>query len=142
MFEKIKKGLDDAYQTVKAGTSKATWKAEEKTKLTRLNMKITSLKRDMDAVMAQLGNRIYTLRAEQGLDNVFQDETITGIFEEADKFQEELVKLQEETKRIKEEYEARLQAAEAEAAKAAEAKKEREKEEQKEEEESLGVGKE
>ena len=133
MFEKIKKGLDDAYQTLKSGTSKATWKAEEKTKLTRLNMKITSLKRDMDAVMAQLGNRIYTLRAEQGLDNVFQDQTIIGISQEADKFHEEVIKLQEEMKRISEEYEARFQAAEAEAAKAAEEKKE---------EESLGVGKE
>jgi hypothetical protein len=136
MFEKIKRSLDDAYQTVKSGTSKATWKAEEKTKLTRLNMKITSLKRDMDAVMAQLGNRIYTLREQQGLDNVFQDETITGIFEEADKFQGEVAKLQEEMKRISEEYEGRLQAAEAETAKAAEEKKE-----QKKEEESLGVGK-
>ncbi len=136
MFEKVKKGLDDAYQTLKAGTSKATWKAEEKTKLTRLNMKITSLKRDMDAVMAQLGNRIFTLRAEQGLDNAFQDETINGIFQEADKFHEEVIKLQEEMKRISEEYEGRRQAAEAEAAKAAEEKKE-----EKKEEESLGVGK-
>ncbi len=133
MFEKIKKGLDDAYQTLKSGTSKATWKAEEKTKLTRVNMKITSLKRDMDAVMAQLGNRIYTLREEQGLDNVFQDQTIIGIFQEADKFHGEVIKLQEEMKRISEEYEARFQAAEAEAAKVAEEKKE---------EESLGVGKE
>ncbi len=124
MFEKLKKSMDDAYQTLKSGTSKATWKAEEKTKLTRLNMKITSLKRDMDAVMAQLGNRIYTLRAEQGLDNVFQDDTINGIFQEADKFHEEMIKLKEETKRITEEYEARFQAAEAEAAKAAEEKRE------------------
>jgi len=108
MWEKIKKGMDDAYQGIKTATSKITLKAEEKTKLTRMNLRSNTLKKEMDGVMAKMGNRLYTLRTQDSQSNVFHDGTIQDLFKEADRIQEDVNKLQQDMDRIREEYEGRI----------------------------------
>ncbi len=110
MWDKIKKGMDEAYQGIKTATSKITLKAEEKTKLTRMNLRINTLKKEMDGVMTQLGNRLYTLQAQDSQSNVFHDGTIQDLFKEADRIQEDVKKLQQDMDRVREDYEARIHA--------------------------------
>lgn len=111
MWEKIKKNMDEAYQGIKTATSKVTLKAEEKTKLTRMNLRINTLKKEMDGVMTKMGNRLVTLREQEPQSNVFHDGTIQDLFKEADRIQEDVNKLKLEMDHIREEYEARIHAA-------------------------------
>lgn len=108
MWEKIKTSLDEAYQGMKSGASKVTLKTEEKAKLAKMNMKINAFKKDMNAVMVRLGNRIYTLREEQNDRRVFQDVMVSQILEEADELKNRVEDLQKEMEHLKEDYEARI----------------------------------
>jgi len=108
MIEKFKKGLDETFQGIKTAASKVTLKAEEQTKLTKMNMKIKTLKKDLDGVMARLGNRLYTFRDEQHPERIFQDGLISEILDEADILKEKVISLQEEMDRIREDYEMRI----------------------------------
>lgn len=109
MLEKFKRSLDDAFHGIKTGASKVSLKAEEKTKITRLNLKVTGLKKELDRVMAKLGSRVYTFREEQHEGNVFQDPAFSDILQEADNLKGKVTGLQEEMNRIREDYEARIQ---------------------------------
>ena len=109
MLEKFKKSLDDAFLGIKTGASKLTLRTEEKARITRLNLKINSLKKDLDGVMTKLGNRLYTFREEQHQENVFQDAIFSEIFEEADSIKEQMVNLQDEMEKIKEDFNMRIQ---------------------------------
>ena len=108
MLEKFKQSLDDAFQNVKSGASKLSLRAEEKTKITRLNHKTNSLKKDLDVIMAKLGNRLYTVRQEQVPGDPFQDPAVSEIFAEADQAKEKVTALQQEMAQIREDYEMRI----------------------------------
>ncbi|MDX1763980.1 MAG: hypothetical protein R3231_06640 [bacterium] len=112
MFDKIKKTMDEAYQGLKSGASKITLLTEEKTKVTKMQMKINSLQKDMDKVLARLGNRFYTLREEHAGNTIYDDEIIAEILKDADNFHGQVAELEEEINRIKEEYENRVKLAE------------------------------
>lgn len=113
MFDKIKKTMDDAYQGLKGGASKLTLLTEEKTKITRIQMKVNSLQKDMDKVVARLGNRFYTLREEHADNSIYSDEIVAEILKDADRFHGQVAELEEEINRIKDEYEERVKSTEA-----------------------------
>ncbi len=108
MLERLKKSLDDAYHGIKKGASKITLKAGEKSKLSRMNREINSLKIELDTVMIKLGNRLYTFREEQQPGNVLQDDILSGLFEKADELKENVINLRQEMVHISEDYEMRI----------------------------------
>lgn len=108
MLEKFKKSLDETFHGIKTGASKITLMTEEKTKIARLNLKVNSVKKDLDSVMAGLGNRLYTFREEQRPGNVFQDPILSETLDEADQLKEKVAGLQNEMGRIREDYEMRI----------------------------------
>jgi prefoldin subunit 5 len=127
MFDKIKKRMDDAFHGMKNGASRMTLLTEEKAKITRIQMKVNSLKKDMDKVLVKLGNRFYSLREEHATNDIYKDDIVAEILKEADNFQADVHELEEEINRIREEYEGRIKSTSS-----AEEEQEEEKEETKE----------
>jgi hypothetical protein len=108
MLDKLKKSLDDAFHGIKSGASKVTLRAEEKTKITRLNLRVNTLKKEMDGILMKVGNQVYTFREEQRQGRVFQDDMVAQALDEADVIKEKIIELQQEMDRIREDYELRV----------------------------------
>ena len=112
MLEKLKGNLDDAYHGIKRAASTITLKAGEKSKLSRMNWEVSSLKKELDKVLIKLGNRAYTFREEQLPGNIFQDEIFSAILDEADELKEKVVNLQQEMEHVRKDYDLRIKGTE------------------------------
>jgi len=110
MLEKIRKSMDEAYHGIRQGASKITLRAEEKTKLTRISMQVSSMQKEMDSTLKRLGNRVYNFREERQEGDIFQDPMFQEILKDADRIHGDMLQCREEMGHIREDYETRLKA--------------------------------
>ncbi|MBI5187395.1 MAG: hypothetical protein HZA01_16940 [Nitrospinae bacterium] len=108
MWKNLQKNLDEGYMKIKSLASMITLKAEEKAKLARMQVRLHSMKKEMDAVMMRLGNEVYTLREQDPSVDIMGKDTVKGIFAEGKRLHGDVLKLQEEMEKIQEEYEAKI----------------------------------
>ena len=110
MLERLTKGLDEAFHGIRKAASKVTLRAEEQARLTRLNLRVKTMTRDLDKVMARLGKRLYALRQAGEQTQIFQDGELAAAAAEADHLTQQMESLRKEMERIREDYALRLQA--------------------------------